>query len=169
MGGGPRVIHLTDPDAVDVSTLPVLGVPDNVNTVQLFLEYLLNRSVTSASPGFTWGRSGNCPPGTYLLNDTVPSNISGRPIFLYNALLLYVYVTNKLSTTYTLDIEMHNKVTYTNCASVTVTSNYAGLFRIDPGFSLTRGWELAAKVSENSANSPQNIDAGILMTGELAL
>jgi len=32
----------------------------------------------SASPGFTWGSSGNTPTNTWLLNDTVPSNKAGR-------------------------------------------------------------------------------------------
>ena len=41
----------------------------------------------SASPGFTYGRSGNLPSSTWLLNDTVPCNQSGRVNYLNNCFI----------------------------------------------------------------------------------
>jgi hypothetical protein len=126
---------------------------------------IANKVAISASPGFTWGRSGNVPPGTWLLNDSVPSNKSGRMVFLNSASLMKVFVTNEKNTTYSIDVYEHDKTTYTLLTTVTVTANYSGTFTIT-GVNLTTGKELAMKVSSGSANTPKEVVAGVLIKGD---
>ena len=47
--------------------------------VQEALENLYCKVDVSASPGFTWGKSG-AVKNSWLLNDTVPSNLAGRVV-----------------------------------------------------------------------------------------
>lgn len=121
--------------------------------VQTAIEELANTVDTSASPGFTWGASGNTTSGTWLINDTVPSNKAGRSIFLTNATLEYVFVRCELATTIDIEVYEHDGVTYTLITTVTLTATRAGDFPI-ASLPLTTGKELAMKLSSGSAKNP---------------
>lgn len=121
--------------------------------VQAAIEELNNTVDTSASPGFTWGRSGNVPSGSWLINDTVPSNISGRSVFLTNATLEYVFVRCENPTTLDMEVYEHDGTIYTLITTITLTASRAGDFPI-ASLPLTTGKELAMKLSSGSAKNP---------------
>lgn len=121
--------------------------------VQAAIEELANTVDVSASPGFTWGSSGNIVSGSWLLNDTVPSNKSGRSIFLQTATLEYVFVRCELSTTVDVEVYQHDGTTYTLLTTVSLVATRAGDFPI-ASISLTTGKELAMKISTGSAKNP---------------
>jgi hypothetical protein len=121
--------------------------------VQAAIEELANTVDTSASPGFTWGASGNVTAGSWLVNDTVPSNKAGRSIFLSNATLEYVFVRCEVATTLNMEVYEHDGTTYTLITTVTLTATRAGDFPI-ASLPLTTGKELAMKLSTGSAKNP---------------
>jgi hypothetical protein len=115
----------------------------------------------SASPGFTWGRSGNVGSGTWLQNDTVPSNLAGRIFPLSNGQLIQLAVTNEGVNTFIVELYEHNGTTYTLLATCALTAVRSKVFGIaDFGIvSITNGKELAIKVSSGSCKNP--VVAGI--------
>lgn len=128
--------------------------------VQTALEQLDKKSIP---PGFTWGRSGQVPKNTWLLNDTVPSNKTGRRIFLFNAKIQKVFVSNENIGTFTIGIFEHSGLgTEILLGSVTVTSKRSDDF--DVNFSATKGKELAARITNGSTKNPQ---VGIIIAGNL--
>ena len=139
---------------------PARGTPFDNSTngfmsedVQAAIEELSNTVDTSASPGFTWGSSGNVTAGSWLVNDTVPSNKAGRSIFLSNATLEYVFVRCEDATTFDMEVYEHDGTVYTLITTVSVTAARAGDFPI-ASLPLTTGKELAMKMSSGSAKNP---------------
>ena len=82
-------------------------------------------SNVSASPGYTYGGSGNISNNTWLLNDTVPSNKAGRSIFLYNAKLLSVFVMNEKETD-SFDLEIYEHEGLGSTYTLIHTTNFPG-------------------------------------------
>jgi len=163
MRNHPICLH-TVPRAGEVPTEYVSGIPEDVDNVQEFLEYLLTIAGISASPGFTWGRSGNVVSNSWLLNDTVPSNLTGRTVFIYNAEVIQFFTSNQDDpSTYTLGLYEHDGVTYTLLETIavvgarTATKDLTGVYP-------TKGNELAVKVESGSG---KNITCGVLMKGTL--
>lgn len=118
---------------------------------------------SSTSPGFTWGRSGNIPSGTWLLNDSVPSNKAGRTIVLTSAKIVKIFTASEELDTYNLDIYSHdgNEINLTLVTTLIVTSSRTG----DSGavsISVPFRKQLATKVSSGSA---KNLIVGIIMQG----
>jgi hypothetical protein len=71
----------------------VLNLPGNPQDTQTALELIYQGAAPIASPGFTWGRSGTTR-NTYLSNDTVPSNLSGRVVTLQGN-ITSIFVANQ--------------------------------------------------------------------------
>jgi hypothetical protein len=115
---------------------------------------------TSASPGFTWGRSGTVGTGVYLLNDNVPSNVSGRVVALTQPTIRKILVTNGSVGTFTLTIQEHDGVTYTNLTSVSLSSQRTATFSVE--IPVTTGKQLAIKVTSGSADNPV---VGVILDG----
>lgn len=117
-------------------------------------EYLIPESAgTGASPGFSFGRSGNVTSGAYLLNESVPSNITGRPIGLNNGRITSITISNENINTFTIKLEEHDGTTYTSLGTWTVTSARGDDF-LNLNVSLTSGKEIAAKVNSGSCKNP---------------
>ena len=133
--------------------------------VQGAIEEINQTVLTSASPGFSFGRSGNVTAGSYLQNETVPSNKSGRWVYINNAEVAKVFVSNELSTTFTLDILEHegNEINLTLLGSVTVTAARGGAF--DVSWSATTDRQLCVRLSPSSANNAKNIVCGLELRG----
>jgi len=117
----------------------------------------------SASPGFTWGRSGVSGSGTYCLNDAVPSNKAGRTVVLNSAKIVKLFTASEDLDTYTLQIYYHdgNEINLTLVTTLTVTASRTG----DSGtisISVPNGKQLAAKLNTGSA---KNLIVGIIMQG----
>jgi len=132
---------------------------------QAAIEEVLNTVLTSASPGFSFGRSGVCTAGTYLQNETVPSNISGRWVYLNNGIVTDVYITNELTTTYTIEVLYHsgNGVGLTSLGSVTVTAAKGAHFSVS--WPVPNDKQIAVRVGLASANSPKNVVCGLQLSG----
>lgn len=133
-------------------------------TTQEAIDELCAYIFISASPGFTWGRSGNITAGSWLLNDTVPSNLTGRNIFLYNAQIEMIYTSNELVNTYDLSIYEHDGTTYSLLSTISVVAAKSVESYLSTPVSITKGKELAAKIETGSG---KNITAGLLMRGTL--
>jgi hypothetical protein len=121
-----------------------------------------NKVITSASPGFSFGRSGVVTPNTYLQCETVPSNISGRWVYISSAVVKSVFITNELTTTYVAEIFYHdgNGVGLTSLGTVTVTSAKGNAFAVS--FPVPTGKQLAVRI--NSGN-PKNVVCGLELRG----
>jgi len=119
----------------------------------------------SASPGFTWGRSGNTSSGTWLLNESVPSNKAGRTIVLGASKVVKLFSASEDLDTYTLKLYWHegNSVNLTFLTTLTVTASRTG----NSGtisVSVPNNKQLALYLDTGSA---KNIVAGIVMQGDI--
>lgn len=128
-----------------VSGLPASDVNEAIDKV-------LENTIVSTSPGFSWGRSGNTTNGTWLLNETVPSNISGRTFPLHNGILYEVSVSNENANTFNIEIYEHDKITYTLLATISLVSETSKTQSFT-GINITRGKEIAAKVTGGSCKN----------------
>jgi hypothetical protein len=140
---------------------PLSGTDD----VQEMLDYLKNQVAVSASPGFTWGRSGNVSTGTWLLNDSVPSNTSGRLIFLNSAEIVKIFIANEDATILSVDIYSHdgNSVNLTLLGTVTTAATRNNTFTVSYSVALNK--QIGLRLSPSSANSGKNMVAGCLIKG----
>lgn len=118
----------------------------------------------SSLPPFTWSRQGNTPANTWLQNDTVPSNITGRWVYLYDAKFSTVFVANQNIATYTLSFYYHDgdSIGLTLIGSVTVTAARGGEFAVP--WTVPRSKQIACRLT---AGSVANIVAGSTMSGRL--
>jgi len=118
----------------------------------------------SASPGASWGSSGNNATGTWLVNEGVPSNKAGRTIFLNNAKISKVFTATEDLNTYTIAIYEHsgNEIALTLIDSFVVTAARTASFSTD--LTITTGKQLAVKISSGSA---KNIVVGTIIKGGL--
>jgi hypothetical protein len=159
MAGRDEFKQVAAETPVDNSTISCSD-GDNVQEV---LEDLCTGIETSASPGFTWGKSGTVTSNTWLWNESVPSNKSGRTIFLSNATLERVFVSNEQTSSFNLEIYEHDGVTYTLLTTVSLLA--ARSTSVDVGsIPLTTGKELAMRLVMGSG---KNITAGVLLLGDL--
>jgi len=108
----------------------------------------------SASPGFTWGRSGNISNGTYLLNDTVPSNITGRRVPISSGIIATVFVDTEEISTFEIVIFKHPSP-FTTLAVVPVVSSKGGTFILnDPLPQVFSGDVLGIQIINGSCKNP---------------
>jgi hypothetical protein len=136
-------------------------------TTQEVIEELYNRAAVSASPGFTWGRSGAIPAGTYLQNDTVPSNTSGRVVFLLNAKITRVFVANQNATAgIIVNVYSHdgNGVNLALLGQVTTAALRTNTFTVN--FAVAQNKQIALRTDPTSV-AASNLVAGCLITGTI--
>lgn len=158
MSGRDEFKPVADEIFLDNTTIDCL---ETAETVQEGFEEFCTIANTSASPGFTWGSSGNVTNNTWLLNDTVPSNKSGRAIFISDATLESVFVRCELNATFDLEIYEHDGTTFTLVTTVNISGTRGGDFTV-PSEPLTNGKELAVKLVNGSAKS---VVAGCVLKG----
>lgn len=136
--------------------------------IMAFIEEFAGQVFTnSASPGFTWGRSGNSPADTWLQNESVPSNKTGRTNFLSNAIIKKIFVANEDAVIIKISIYYHdgNEVGLTLLGSVTTLATRTNSFTVN--FSVPQDKQIAMKIASDSPNGSKNIVAGLLMSGNL--
>jgi hypothetical protein len=141
-------------------------IPTNLgNDLQTAIDTMYQQSKVAASPGFSWGRSGNIPSNTWLLNDSVPSNRSGRTIMLNNGVIEKVSVATEDIDTYNLEIYQHdgNEINLTLLYTINVVATRAQQYTI-PNIAITQGKQLAIKVGTGSA---KNIVVGLIAKGNI--
>ena len=134
---------------------------------QAAIEEIKNTALTSASPGFSYGRSGVTTAGTYLQCETVPSNVSGRWVYVNSASVKNVYVSNELVTTYTVEALYHdgNGAGLTSLGTVTITAAKGAAFSVN--WPVPTGKQIAIRIATTSANSAKNIVCGLGLTGSV--
>jgi len=156
----------------DTFVQPAVATPFDNSTngftstnTQAAIEEINNTVLTSASPGFSFGRSGSVTAGTYLQCESVPSNISGRWVYISNAYITRIFVSNELVTTYKLEIYSHdgNETNLTSLGTVTVTSSKGSAFSVN--WAVDTGKQLAIRLATDSPNSAKNIVCGLELSG----
>jgi hypothetical protein len=117
---------------------------------------------SSASPGFGFGRSGVSNSGTYLQNETVPSNVTGRYVYINSPIVKKIFVSNEILGTFSIQVWEHdgNLVNAVLLGAVTITSALGGDFVVS--LATTKGKQLALLLSSGSA---KNIVAGLELSG----
>jgi len=130
--------------------------------VQEALEQQNSEVNTSASPGFSFGRRGNTPTNTWLLNEGVPSNKAGRWVYISGASVERVFVSNVKVTSYEIEVFHHSGAgtSMTSVGSVSVVSDYGGAF--DVSWAVPTNKQLAIRVK---SGSPKNIVCGLELAG----
>lgn len=127
----------------------VMKFKDSDVTTEVTLEDLLDGG-NGASPGFSFGRRGSIAVNTWLRNEEVPSNRTGRIIAVNNPTAVLVAIANRNVTTFTVTFYEHdgNLIGLTTLGSVTITSARGG----DQSISvpLTQGRQLAARLTAGS-------------------
>jgi len=127
------------------------------------IDELNTTAAVSASPGFTWGRSGNSTAGAYLQNDTVPSNVSGRIVPLSSGNITNVFIACDVTATFSIKIQKRSGASFVDLTTVTITAARTGTFTVT-GVPVVLNDEIAVQVSSGSA---QNVVVGIVIKGSL--
>lgn len=132
--------------------------------VKAALDETSQNLATSASPGFSWGRSGNLSSGTWLNNESVPSNRAGRSVTFNHAKIVRIYSANEDLDTYTLSVYEHegSEINLTLLTTLSITASRTG----DSGpidVPVTTNRQLAIRVT---AGSVKNIIVGINLSGD---
>lgn len=117
----------------------------------------------SASPGFSFGRSGNLSNGTWLLNDGVPSNRTGKFIFLNEPELFQIFVSSENIDTYTITVYEHDgdSINLSVIDTLNVTSARGNSKQTSA--ILTKGKQIAIRITSGSA---KNVVAGLVIKGK---
>jgi hypothetical protein len=124
------------------------------------IEQMIGVSIAnSASPGFVYGRGGNVPAGSWLINNEVPSNITGIPFGLDNGKLVAVWGASQDIDTYDIEIYWHlgDSVSLTLLTTVSVISLRQDFFDIsDFGtVNVPKNVQLATRITNGSAKNPK--------------
>jgi len=136
--------------------------------VQEALEAIDSKVGISASPGFSFGGSGNIVSGTWLLRPgQVPSNKAGVNVGLYNAELVQISTGTENEDTYSLEVYQHDgdEINLTLITTVNVTASRKEVINVTAGTTLARDKHIAIKISSGSA---KNIGVDLQITGSSA-
>lgn len=117
----------------------------------------------SASPGFSFGRSGVSNSGTYLQVDSVPSNQAGRIVPLTTGFVTDVFISCQIASTFTIVFEKRVGSVFVAFLTVTVTANRK-LTQSVTGVPVALNDEICAKVGSGSV---QNVVVGFIIRGAI--
>jgi hypothetical protein len=131
-------------------------------TAQEGIDELTTKVATSASPGFSFGRASNVNSGTWLQNEGVPSNKTGRWVYINDAKVTKVFVSNENSTSFSLSVYHHegNGVSLTLMGTVVINGGVGDSFDVD--WSVPSDRQLAIQLSLGTA---RNVVAGLELQG----
>jgi len=132
------------------------------NETQSAIEEVNQNSITSASPGFGFGRASRVNTGTWLQCESVPSNKAGRHVYINNAKVVSVFVSSENIDTFDISVYHHTgdetNLTYLGTVSVVASR----------GLTATVNWtvptntQLALKLSSGSG---RNLVCGLELSG----
>jgi len=124
----------------------------------------LGADATGASPGYTYGKSGNVGSNTYLLNDTVPSNRTGR-FSTVNGIIAEAFIAGEYGSTYncTMAIEIRYGGTGALVEVLTLTLSAQRSKVQTFSVAVSQGDEIACKIKTGSIKNP---DVGIQLKGD---
>ena len=104
--------------------------------------------ITAIAPPYTWGKSGNNSSGTYLLNDTVPSNITGR-VIPTSGVLYSLSVACEDSTTGDIKLQKRSGASFSDLATISLSSERVKTTYYT-GVSISKDDELCMVISSGS-------------------
>lgn len=117
----------------------------------------------SASPGFSFGRSGGLLASTWLQVDGgVPSNSAGRYVPINNPVIVNFFCSSDTTSTFVLTLYQHdgNAINLTALGTLTVTAAMGAQATVN--FATVKGKQLAVRLTSGSAN---NLVAGVILKG----
>jgi len=135
-------------------------ISDNVGDAIREVE---TKITASASPGFSFGRGGNIPSGTWLYRvGSVPSNKTGVPIGISNPVLISIKVGNENISTFDVQIYEHegDEINLTLLTTVSIVNTRTQSFTVS--IPITTGRQLAAYIS---AGSGKNVGVDLQLSG----
>ena len=118
--------------------------------------------LTSASPGFSFGRGGTLPVNSWLACEGVPSNITGRLVYIAEARVTQVFVGNENPATFSVGVYAHDgdETNLVLLGIVDVIDKRGESFTVD--WPVATGKYLAVKTTLGSV---KNIVAGLSLAG----
>lgn len=148
---------------IPASYTPINYVPTEVGTegsdkVSAHLKGMDVTFAAAATPGFTFGRSGTITNGTYLLNDTVPSNVAGR-IALVPGKIEEVYFVAEQSGTYVFEIMKRTGNSFAAILTMTVSAKRADVQTFS-NIAVAYKDELACRII---SGQPKNPVVGVML------
>jgi|TARA_R110000851_G_scaffold293070_3_gene447633 hypothetical protein len=120
----------------------------------------------SASPGFSFGRSGSLSQNTWLRRPgNVPSNRAGVTVSITSPVVVGVACANRNVETYDVEIYEHegNQANLTLLGTVTVTSATSDTFVVN--FPATQGKQLAVKLGSTATGQVRDLGVDLTLIG----
>lgn len=123
--------------------------------------YITVAPIADSTPGFSFGRSGNCTAGTYLQIDSVPSNRAGRIVPFETAELSNIFIVCQEQSTFTIEIQTRVDSIFTTIHTTTVNSSRVFTEKIE-NVQFVLGNEVCVKIGSGSC---ANIIVGLIIKG----
>lgn len=127
----------------------------------------IEESGASASPGFSFGRSGNVSANTWLRRPgNVPSNRAGVTIPITSPIISEVSCSNRNIDSYTLEVWEHEgNLTNSNLlGTVSITSARGGVFSVN--FTSSKGKQIAVRLA-SGGGSVRDLGVDIVIKGSI--
>ena len=117
------------------------------------IDEIVQSVATSASPGFGFGKGGNVTAGSYLECEGVPSNISGRYVYINDAIITRVFISVQNAATFDIEVFSHdgNEINLTSLGTVSIISSTGGEFTVN--WSVPTAKQIAMKIVNGSAKN----------------
>ena len=130
--------------------------------IQGAIDELQNTVAISASPGYSFGRSGNLSANTWLRCEGVSSNRAGRYVYINNAVITRVFISVEDIATFDIGVYSHDgdRINLTLLTTVNVVASRGGEFTVN--IPVANGKQLATRILNGSA---KNAVAGLELRG----
>jgi hypothetical protein len=117
------------------------------------IDEIVSTVATSASPGFGFGKGGNLSNGSYLECEGVPSNISGRYVYINDAVITRVFISVQNAATFDIEVFHHDGsgVNITSLGTVSIVSSTGGEFTVN--WIVPTSKQLAMRILNGSAKN----------------
>lgn len=142
------------------------GTPLTSTTIGDAIRETITVVGASASPGFSFGRSGSLSQNTWLRRvGNVPSNRAGVTLDIGSPVITRVACANRNVETYDVEIYEHegNSLNLTLLGTVTVTGATSGSFAVS--FAATQGRQLAVKLGSTATGKVRDLGVDITLQG----
>lgn len=120
----------------------------------------------SASPGYSFGRSGNLSQNTWLRRPgNVPSNRAGITVSIVSPKIIKVSCSNRNVETYEIKIYEHegNQVNLVLLQTLTVNSSRGDVFDVD--IVVTEGKQLAVRLGNTFSGNVRDLGVDLVLSG----
>ena len=121
----------------------------------------------SASPGFSFGRSGNLSANTWLRRPgNVNSQRAGVTVGIANPVIVEVACSNRNIETYDVEIYEHegNQVNWTLLTTVSVVAARGGIFSVN--VAATQGRQLAVRLGTTGSGNVRDLGVDLILKGD---